>query len=150
MRVLALLLVVAACDLQPPKKKEAPPPPPPPKVMVDAGMVAPPVVDATVAVAVDAALPVVDAGVVAVTADGDIEPTQDCLDVAVHFADVLIEDEKDATKKAALEQDKANIVKTTSRRCTKDSWSEAIRKCFNASRTQVQVEMCAKRVPQPK
>jgi hypothetical protein len=147
-RVLALLLVVAACDLQPPKKKEAPPPPPPPKVMIDAGAVAP-VADAAVAVAADAPV-VVDAAPVVVTADGDIEPTQECLDVGVHIADVLIEDEKDATKKAALEQDKTNIVKISSRRCTKDGWSEPIRKCFNASRTGPQIEMCAKRVPQPK
>jgi hypothetical protein len=141
-----LLLVVAACDLQPPKKKAAPPPPPPPKVMVDAGVA--PVVSADAGAPADAPS-VADGATVTVTADGDIEPTQECLDVAVHVADTLIAVEKDASKKASLEQDKANMVKVMSRRCTKGSWPELSRKCLLAAKTQLQIEQCARTVPQP-
>ena len=140
MRVLVLLVLVA-CDLQPPKPREQPKAP-----VADAAVIAVTKPDAATAEPPPA---IVDAGVAVVTGDGDIEPTTECLEVAIDIADKMIANAKEPSEKAAFEQDRAKLIKTASRNCTKFNWSEAARKCFLSARTREQIDACAKDLPTP-
>ena len=140
MRVLVVLIAIAsACDLQPAPKKApiaATPPATPPVADPNAPSVAP--VDAGVAVAIgDAAAapkPPMDA----------MEVSDRCVTLGSHVAEVLLSEAQDPSKKAALIQDRAKIVRRTAESCTRDTWAEPLISCYLAANTQVAMQACRK------
>ena len=145
MRVLVVLIAIAgACDLKPAPKKAPPaatspttPPAAEPGVPVmvplDAG------VAVTVADAAPAAKPPVDAMTV----------TDRCVTLGSHVAEVLLAEATDPSKKAALIQDRARIVRRTAESCSRDGWTEAEISCFLAGKTQVAMQACRKPAATP-
>jgi len=148
--MLSLVLLAAACEHEPPPKKSAPaqptntaaapanpppntpppntpppgtPPGPPPGAAVDAGVAAPP--------------------------DAPPEPTQPCLDMGTHLADVMLSEAKDPAQKAALEQDKTKIVRRAAEACTRDKWKPETLQCFAKATTTEQMQICARDLAPP-
>ena len=144
--MLSLVLLATACEHEPPPKKSAPaqpagaptkpatpppsntaptgtPPGPPPGVPVDAGVAAPP--------------------------DAPPEPTQPCLDMATHLADVMLSEAKDPAQRAALEQDKTKIVRRAAEACTRDKWKPETLQCFAKATTTEQMQICARDLAPP-
>ena len=139
--MLSLALLATACEHEPPPKKSptaqttpppsaaptnAPPantPPTPPAGAVDAGVVAPP--------------------------DAPPEPSQPCLDMATHLADVMLAEAKDPAQKAALEQDKTKIVRRAAEACTRDAWKPAVLQCFAKATNTEQMQICARDLAAP-
>ena len=150
--MLSLVLFAAACEHEPPPKKSttaqptpapgAPsnaaatppantppantppgPPGPPPGATVDAGVAAPP--------------------------DAPPEPTQPCLDMGTHLADVMLSEAKDPAQKAALEQDKTKIVRRAAEACTRDKWKPETLQCFAKATTTEQMQVCARDLAPP-
>ena len=145
MRALVVLIAIAgACDLQPPPKK-APPTATP--------AATPPVADPNAPVAVSA-----DAGVAVAVSDAPAAPkapadamdvSDRCLTLGTHVADVLLAEASDPSKKAALIQDRAKIVRRTAESCTRDAWNEPLISCYLAAKTQVTLQACRKPEPAP-
>jgi len=123
MRVAALVvaIVAGACDFQPPPPKP-PAAPPPPAAAADAQLE-------------EVARPKPDAG----------DVSQPCLDAATHFAEVLIAATTDQTQRAALEQDRARLVRKTAEACT-SKWSDGARACYAAAHDLKDLEGCGKLV----
>jgi hypothetical protein len=93
-------VVLAACELQPAPPKRLPPAKPPAAAPAPVASAAP--VDAGVApIAVDA---------VPTAQQVESDP---CVGVGIQIADVLIRDAKDPMQRAALEQERAQIVRRT-------------------------------------
>jgi hypothetical protein len=129
-RLLAALVLLAACDLQPPPKHK----PAPTQPGSAAGAPTP-----TPALPPDAAAPAPDA----------FDVTQKCLDVSAHIANVMIEEAKDPSAKAALEQDKTRIIRRAAEGCTRDAWPEAAHTCFMKAETLAAMEICGKDLKAP-
>ncbi len=72
-----------------------------------------------------------------------------CTDVGVKIAQILIDDKTDLSQKAALEQERTNIVKKIADTCTRDSWSPQVLACLNVARTQVDTRECTKDLKSP-
>lgn len=144
MRIVVFLILVAACDLQPPPPKQkaaasgsapepaptvdaltaAPPPPLPPREeIVDAG--------------------VEDAAVAVVPVDA-LEPSQQCLDIGVHVAQLEIDLERDPRGKAKRVQDQANYVRRVAMACMTRAWSDAVKACYEKARTRDDLRSCIK------
>lgn len=149
--MLSLALLATACEHEPPPKKSAaaqpttpnaaqpgnaaptpptpspgtPPGPPPgaPPAAVDAGVAAPP--------------------------DAPPEPSQPCLDMATHLADVMLSEAKDPAQKAALEQDKTKIIRRAAEACTRDAWKPAVLQCFAKATTTEAMQICARDLAGP-
>lgn len=145
MRALVVLIAIAgACDLQPAPKK-APPSATP--------AVTPPAATPNMPAAVPG-----DAGVALAVGDAPAAPkapadamdvTDRCLTLGAHVADVLLNEASDPSKKAALIQDRAKIVRRTAESCTRDAWNEPLISCYLAAKTQVTLQACRKPEPAP-
>jgi len=125
-----LFAFVAACDLKP-APKQAPPAATPAAPMVPA--------DAAAAGAPSDAATPMDA----------MSVSDRCVTLGSHVAEVLIGEAEDPSKKAALVQDRAKIVRRTAESCTRDAWSEDQISCFLAGKTQIAMQACRKPNPVP-
>ncbi len=130
-----LTLSVAACELQPAPKTQPP--------VVTAGSA-----DAPAAAAAAAApappvppAPSVDAGVAG--------PTDECLQISDHIAEVLIREATDPAQKAGLVQDRTKIVRRSAEGCTRDAWPAAAKTCFLTANTVAALQECGKDLKAP-
>jgi len=87
----------------------------------------------------DAGAPVPDA----------FDVSQQCLDVSAHIADVLIQEQKDPSARAALEQDKTKIIRRAAEGCTRDVWPLTAIQCFTKAQTVAAMEICGKDLKAP-
>jgi hypothetical protein len=126
---LALVLLVAACDLRPAPKPalhrdaaelDALPPPP---------------------LATDAELEPLDADVAPASAD--------CVTTAEHIAAVLI-DSQDAGARVSYEDARANMVHSFAATCTKQSWAADRQQCMRLAKLEVDVRACEMKYPIPR
>jgi hypothetical protein len=131
---LAILLVLAACDLQPPPKREQPVAP------GDASAAA----DAVTAVPPGPPPDLVDAGVAKLPPDAMVDPTQECLDIGVHLAQLEIDHMKDPVGKAQLEQERASTVRKVSQACSSRQWNVEVRACYLKAKTRPETAPCAR------
>jgi hypothetical protein len=132
MRKLLCLFLLAACELQPaPKKEPAPPPPaePPPP---------PP-----------AARPAEPTAGSAADTPPRIAITDDCLQVAVHVAQVIVSNATDAAQKSVYEQERPNMVRKTGEACTTQAWSDAARKCYLGTKAPADITKCEQKFSPP-
>jgi AAA family ATP:ADP antiporter len=67
-------------------------------------------------------------------AAAEVTPTKECLATGAHVAG-----------KWAPEPDRTKVAELTSRSCTRDRWSEAARKCFDAAGDTAAIDQCAKK-----
>ncbi len=87
--------------------------------------------------------------------DGGVAPdallvvSQGCIDVGSHVAEILIADAKDPMQKAALEQERAKIVRRSAEACTRDGWSATGQKCFLDAKTSAGMQVCGKNLKAP-
>ncbi len=139
MKRLAVLVLLAACELQPAPKQQptsaapvVPPAPPaerapePPRAPADAG-VAP-----------------ADAGEPALAISGP------CMEVATHLAQVFIDKARDPALKLRLEQEHANMTRKMGAACTTQAWSDAARACYLAATQETAIRACEKKfTPKP-
>jgi hypothetical protein len=124
---LAVLVVLAACDLQPAPKQathrdaaEADALPTPP-LATDAEL-APPL-------------------------DGDPSPpSADCVTTAEHIAAVLI-DSADAGARGSFEDARGNMVRVMAAACTKQSWNADRQQCMRLAKLEVDVRACESKFP---
>ncbi|MCX5744123.1 MAG: hypothetical protein NT062_16665 [Proteobacteria bacterium] len=140
-----LLAIVAACDLQPPPKKAPPPPPPAPVQLVapDAAPAAPTPTDEA------AAQPGSGSAGSGRPVAPKIQTRPECLDIGVRVAMVLIDTTTDVAQKAALEQDRTKIVKSTAETCTKDSWSSEVIACLQKADNMSAMTACTRNLKAP-
>ncbi len=75
--------------------------------------------------------------------------TQVCTDVSVHIADIVIASVTEPAQKAALEQDRAKLVRRAAETCTRDKWSDKAIKCFTAATAAPALEQCGKDLAPP-
>lgn len=132
MRRLSVVMfaMLAACELQPaPKQQAAPPAPTPPRV-----------VEAPA-----------DAGVVA---DAPPAPvfTDQCREVGLHIAEVIINSATDPGAKSIYEQDRSKISRSTAETCMTQGWSDVAAKCYLKARTATELKACETKYtpPQPR
>jgi hypothetical protein len=122
--------LLAACELQPTPKRQAPPPTPTPAPVAEAPADA------------------------AVVVDGPAAPafTDQCRDVGVHIADVIISSATDPGAKSIYEQDRAKIVRSTAETCTTQTWTDAAAKCYLKANTTAELKACETKFtpPQPR
>lgn len=126
-----LTLSVAACELQPAPPKKA--------AVVAAGSAAP--APAVVPALPAPAAPSVDAGVAG--------PTDECLQISDHIAEVLIREAQDPAQKAGLVQDRTKIVRRSAEGCTRDAWPAAAKTCFLTANTVAALQTCGKDLKAP-
>lgn len=143
-----MLAPLGACDLQPPPKGK----PAPTTVNDQAGSaaVAPPPSAPPAAPSEPTPMPPTlppDAGTP--PAPDAMEVSQQCLEVSTHIATVLIKDAKDPAAKAALEQDKAKIIRRAAEGCTRDQWPATAFACFLKGETVAALEICGKDLRAP-
>jgi hypothetical protein len=154
---LLVFVMLAACDLQPAKrdraagavtKSPAPPPvAPSAKVPEPAGSAAPAPApgSAAPAPAPGSAAPAVGSG----SAKPLMVTTEDCTNVAVHIANVVIESIEDPSIKAAQEQDRTRLVRRVAETCTRDKWAKAAQTCFLKGKTAPELEACGRELAAP-
>ncbi len=132
MRRLSVVMfaLLAACELQPAPRQQAAPPAPQPPQVVEAPA---------------------DAGVVA---DAVAAPvfTDQCREVGVHIADVIINSATDPGAKSIYEQDRAKIVRSTAEACMSQGWSDVAAKCYLKAGTTAELKACETKYtpPQPR
>ena len=134
--LLALLALLAACDLQPPPKKA-----PPSLAPADAAIVAV-VPDAPMPV-IDAAPVIVDAGTGRPAPDAMIVVTEDCVQVGVEFARVYIATAVDMAERSAAERDQTRMVRKMAELCTIQNWNPDKRTCWLKATTRDAHKKCA-------
>jgi hypothetical protein len=125
-----VFLMLAACEITPPPKQSPAPP-------VET---APKVVAAPTAPA--------DAGIVRVIADA-APVTNDCENIGVHVAQVLIESAKDPSLKANYEQARQKVVLATAEACSTQKWSDDAQHCYLDAKVEADVRACEKKFPPP-
>jgi hypothetical protein len=130
-RYLVIFAFAIACDHKPAPRPEPAQPPPAPTQLADAGA-APqdPFADASLQLA-------------------RIDVSPQCMEVGVRIADVMISTTTDPSQKAALEQDRAKLVRRTAETCSRDAWSDAARTCFLRATTQEQLQECGRNLRAP-
>ena len=133
MRSIALVLV-AACDFQPAPPRQAPAPPPAGSAQVAPAPPAP-------AAPPDAAATPPPADAVAIT--------DNCENIGVHVAQILIDGAKDATLRANYEHARPDIVRATAEACTGQHWTADAQTCFLDSKVEADVRACEKKFPPP-
>jgi hypothetical protein len=142
--VLALLVSpLAACELQPgPPRREVQPAPSSPSTEAPSAP--------TPAAAVIEAAPA-DAGAAPAVPDAKpkIAVTQQCIDVGVHVADVLI-NSADPAQRAVFATERERIVRSAAEACTTQQWSDAAAKCYLATQTQADVKACEAKFTPPR
>jgi hypothetical protein len=152
--VVAVVLLVAACDLRPAPKDATPP--------RDAGVVRDVGGDAPVAGSDAASMPVaIDAMVVppdaavdaapdaaAIDADTEAEPSADCVITAQQIANVVI-DGVDPGVRGHYEQGRANIVRLTAAACTTQGWNADKQECFRVAKLEADIRACEAKYPKP-
>jgi hypothetical protein len=74
---------------------------------------------------------------------------QTCMQIGVKIADVLVAGAGDAAMKAALEQARADTVRSTAEACMKGKWDAELRQCFLAAKTRAELDICSARAPGP-
>ena len=119
MKLLALVLLLAACEHKPAPAKQPPP-----------------------AAPADAAVAVADASPVAVAPDA-MDVRDDCLQLADQLATVIIEGVQDPAQKASYVQERARMVRRTAEGCTRDSWDAKRMDCYRAAKTQAEIQACS-------
>jgi hypothetical protein len=129
MRIILGSLLIAACELQP-APRQAPAPTAP--VTDNAPKPAPGDAGPTPHVPADAA-PV----------------SNDCENIGVHVAQVLIDSAKDASLKANYEQARTKVVLATAEACTSQKWSDEARGCYLDAKVEADVRACEKKFPAP-
>jgi hypothetical protein len=126
--------LLAACELQPaPRQQPAPPAPAPPAPA--------PVIEATA-----------DAGVAAIDAPAAPQWTDQCREVGIHIAAVIISSATDPGAKSIYEQDREKMVRSTAETCTTQAWSDPAAKCYLKANTTAELKACEKKFtpPQPR
>jgi len=132
---IALLLLIAACEIQPaPKKQPAP-------VIENAGSAQPAAPVPAPPPPPPAAAAVSDAGPVA------IEASQPCIAVAAHVAEVFIQSATDPAQKAVYEQEREKMIRATSVACTTQAWPDAAQTCYLAAKTPAEIKACETKFP---
>ena len=86
----------------------------------------------------------VDAGVARVPRDAFVDPTEECLKIGEHVAQLEIDNAKDAPARATLEQERTNIVLKVSQGCTRVPWSAELRECHLRAKQRSELEPCMK------
>jgi hypothetical protein len=71
------------------------------------------------------------------------------MQVGMHFADVWINQAKDAQEKATLEQERTKLVRRTALACTIDNWPEEARGCIASATTREAIQVCQKKLAPP-
>ncbi|NVB83741.1 MAG: hypothetical protein HOV81_35530 [Kofleriaceae bacterium] len=128
MRALALLVLLAACDIQPPPKKQ--PPPASPTAPESPKFVAP---------APPPMLP----------EQPKTETTAECIDVGKHVAAVFVSSVTDPAQKSVFEQERTKIVKATAEACTTQAWSAEARACYMGAGAPADIKACEAKFPPP-
>jgi len=122
--------LLAACELQPTPKRQPPPPPAPTQTPVQ--------VPADAAVAIDA----------------PPEPvfSDQCREVGVHIANIIIASATDPGVKSIYEQDRTKISRSTTETCASQGWSDVAVKCYLKGKTADELKACEKKYtpPQPR
>ncbi|HSD89239.1 MAG TPA: hypothetical protein VLB44_17040 [Kofleriaceae bacterium] len=130
---IALLLLLAACEIQPaPKKQPAP-------VIENAGSAQPAPPPAPPPAAAEAAI--ADAGPRAP------EASEPCIAVAAHVAEVFIQSATDPAQKAVYEQEREKMIRATSEACTKQAWPDDAQKCYLVTKTPAEIKACETKFP---
>lgn len=129
---LAPFVLAAACELQPAPKQQPAPPPPPPAAPVEA----PKPVEARAA----------DAGA---GAPAPIAVTDQCVQIGVHVAGVLIAAATDPGQRSIYEQERAKMVRSTAEACTTQKWSAEASACYLAAKTPTALKDCEKKFAPP-
>jgi hypothetical protein len=137
-RLAVVLLLIAACDLKP-QQGDKRTPTRAPAATPDAGAApVPPPPGSNAPVDVPPPSARIDAGV----RPTPTATTDACTEVGVHVADLKIAAASDPTMKAQLEQDKTRLVRRVAEACTRDNWSDAVRKCFIDGKTDAETTNC--------
>ena len=127
MRAILFSLLLVACDHKP-----SPAPPPPPSgsaAATGSGSAAPHVV----------ARP---------PAPPAVQPTAECEQAAIKYADLTIAS-ADPSQKPAFEIERAKIVRNTEVACTEQQWPRAALACIAQSSTDTQARACLDKFPPP-
>jgi hypothetical protein len=133
MRALAVLVLLAACDLKPAPKKQPPPPPAPAAAQPEAE---PP---KFVAPSRPPSLP----------EEPKIATTDECIKVGKYVADVFVASATDPAQKSVFEQERTKIVKATAEACTTQQWSVEARGCYLGAKTPADIKACEAQFPAP-
>jgi hypothetical protein len=123
--------LLAACELQPPPRQQAAPPaptPPPPAPVIEAPA---------------------DAGV-ASDAPAGPQWTDQCREVGIHIAGVIINSATDPGAKSIYEQDREKMVRSTAETCTTQGWSDAAAKCYLKANTAAELKACETKFTPPR
>jgi hypothetical protein len=138
MKKVAMLVVLAACELQP-----APPPPPAPAAgsaqPVATGSAAQPVATGSGSAAAPVPRPV---------APPPIEATPECEQAGIKLADLMVAGAEES-QKPAFERDRANIVRRTEAACTQQHWVPASLSCIAQSKNDRDARACLEKFPPP-
>lgn len=145
MRRIAILALLAACELRPAPKEQP----------TSAAPAVPPAADVPAAAAVqrppEPPPPPVDAGVAAADAGAPaVAISGPCMQVATHLAQVFIDAAGDAALKLRLEHERANMTRKMGAACTTQAWSKAARACYLAAKREPAIRACEKKfTPRP-
>jgi hypothetical protein len=130
MRAILLLSLFAACDLKPSPPTQAAPPPPPTGSGSGSGSGS----------ATPRAVPRPTAP--------DVQPTPECEQAAIKYADLTIAS-ADASQKPAFEIERTKIIRSTELACTQQQWPRAALACIAQSATDTQARACLDKFPPP-
>jgi hypothetical protein len=146
-----VLAALAACDFQPPPKPQPAPPttvPPAPTVgSAGSGSGSGSAGSGSAGSGSAVAVPEGSAAAPADAAASDVSNA--CVETGAHIAQVLIDSEQDPGTKAQYEQARSKIVRATAEACTKQTWSDDKRRCFDTTKTEADIRACEKKFPQP-
>lgn len=149
--LVACFILLAACDLQPPERRApagsagsaaAPTPPAPADAAVTPTRPTPKPAPAPATAPARVEAEAGSGSAVPSGAGNGPAPSEPCLKVGVHIAQVLIDDEKDPQKKATFAQERTQIVRRASLGCTQNAWPEPARTCFLAAKSVAAIEQC--------
>jgi hypothetical protein len=130
--LLALIVLLAACDLQPAPKQAPPPAPVPVQAEPPAGSPAP---VPTMPHPIPAPVPA-------------IQPTAECQQAAIKVAELLIKD-AEPSQKPEMERERVDIVRNTELACTKMGWTSPALACIAQSKTSQDTHACLAKFPPP-
>jgi hypothetical protein len=148
------LLALAACDFQPPAPaptkpaaaKAPEPAPPAPAEPVPAPPT--PAAGSDAARLPDGKLSAQAQGELAQAAKAPTDVTPECMDAGSHIAAVIVTGAPD-TQRAALEQDRAMLVRRSAEACTRDHWPAQTLACFASAQTMEALQVCGRDLAAP-
>jgi len=129
MRIVLVSLLVTACELQPAPRQS----PSPTASVAESAKPAPAYAGPALHVPADA---------------GPV--SNDCENIGVHVAQVLIDSAKDASLRANYEQARTKVVLATAEACTSQKWSDEARGCYVDAKVEADVRACEKKFPASK